>query len=236
MIVEWWHRAGMARLFGVAAGLAVTLAPLDAGAEWRLGAIGGDTEMRDTGLMLQGLSVEDNSFESPFYYGLRLTHWFDHAPLGVMLDFSNAKAAAGPDDRVEASGIRAGTGISGAEPAVDAFPALQLPRSPDMLTLNGLYRPQSWDWIDPYAGLGLGIAIPQVAVGASGFQTSEYQVAGPAAQGLAGLNFQLYGRFSVFAEYKLSYAEVEANLAGGGALDVEPWTNQFIAGVSFRLF
>jgi len=225
----------MARLFGVAAGLAVTLAPLDAGAEWRLGTIGGDAEMRDTGLMLQGFPVEDNSVESPFYYGLRLTHWFDHAPLGVMLDFTNTRAAAAPDDRVEASGIRAGTAMSGGEPVVDASPALQSPRGPNLLTLNGLYRPQSWDWIDPYAGLGLGIAIPQVQVGAGGFQTSEYQVAGPAAQGLAGLNFQLYGRFSVFAEYKFSYADVEANHAGG-TLDVEPWTNQFIAGVSFRLF
>jgi len=226
----------MARVFGVAAGLAVTLAPLDAGAEWRLGALGGDTETRDTGLMLQGLPVEDNSFESPFYYGIRLTHWFDHAPLGVMLDFTNAKAAAGPDNGVEARGISAGTAISGGEPAVDAFPTLQLPHSPNLLTLNGLYRPRSWDWIEPYAGLGLGIAIPQVQVNAGGFQTSEYQVAGPAAQGLAGLNFQLYGRFSVFAEYKLSYADVEANLAGAGTLDMEPWTNQFIAGVSFRLF
>ncbi|MEM8883722.1 MAG: lipid A oxidase, partial [Planctomycetota bacterium] len=67
-----------------------------------------------------------------------------------------------------------------------------------------------------------------------GGHTSEYQAAGFAAQGFAGINVDIAGPWSAFLEYKATWSDLTLDLENGATLDLEPWTHQFILGASFR--
>ena len=49
----------------------------------------------------------------------------------------------------------------------------------------------------------------------------------------AGLNWRLSERWSTFAEYEGTYADLDVDLEGGGALESEIVTNAINLGVSF---
>ena len=81
---------------------------------------------------------------------------------------------------------------------------------------------------------GIGIAVPHVEV-TTGFgpRTFDFQTTGVAVQGMIGVDFQLVDHVSLFTEYKLSYAQVDADLDNGGSLHTDVWTNHFIIGLGF---
>jgi lipid A oxidase len=232
----------------VTAGLAGALFAVDgAHANLRLSAYGGVAETLDTdvefeqdggtALTLNDISWDNESFQSPIYYGLRLSYWFDRAPSwGLGLDFTHAKMIADTDQIVTVNGTRAGMSVAGRERLGETFSNLQLSHGHNLLTLNALYRLFPVDRFETYIGLGIGAAIPHVETEINGIGTSEYQLAGAAAQGLLGVNVGLVKHLSAFIEYKLSYADIDADLQGGSSLHVEPWTNHFILGLSLSFF
>lgn len=235
-----------ARRGGAAMVLAVlALSSVEVQAEWRHEVYGGRSDMFDsdvwlhrpggTDLTLSDVPWRGESLRPPIYYGTRLTYWSDAVPWGLALDFTNAKMIARSDDTVAVGGTHAGVPVSGDETAGDTISSSQISHGLNLLTLNGLYRFGDSCGLGAYAGLGAGVAIPRVETGVGGVETQDDQVGGPVAQGLLGFTYNLYGRFSVFAEYKLSYADISADL-GGGTLDMKPWTNHFLAGLSFRLY
>ncbi len=195
-----------------------------------------------TDLTFSDVSWTDKSFEGPIYYGLRLNYWFKESNgWGVGVDFTHAKMYAELDDTVNVSGTRAGTPVAGAEPLRNTFQELTFSHGYNLFTFNGMYR-----WfpngvrddtflgrLQPYVGLGLGIAVPHVEIEINGDRTEEYQYTGPAFQGLGGINFDVYKKFSLFMEYKLTYSDMDADLTSGGSVEVEPWTNHFIFGLSY---
>jgi len=61
----------------------------------------------------------------------------------------------------------------------------------------------------------------------------EYQVDGPGVQAFTGVNFDLTRHWSLLAEYKFSYADLDLNIPGG-AISTAPVTHHFVMGVSFR--
>ena len=228
---------GMARAevaFGIYGGAAIT-----ADCDVTLVQNGG------TRLTFQGVSWADESLSSPIYYGARLAYWFGGSShWGVIADFTHAKMLAELDRKVAVSGTRAGAPVSGTETLGDTFDQLELSHGFNLLTLNGTYR-----WlpgrdeggnilgrIRPYASLGGGVAIPHFEVKTAGATADANQVAGPVLQAGAGADIGLSGRFSFFAEYRLSYADVTGDLSDGGTISLQPWTNHFMLGVSTRLW
>jgi len=197
-----------------------------------------------TELTFAGVAWSGESLESPPYYGLRLSYWFDReAPWGVGLDFTHAKMYAQLERSVAVSGRRDGTPVDGAERLADTFDVLSFSHGHNLLTLDGMYR-----WfpkggradtflgrLQLYVGLGVGIAIPHVETDLEAVVTNEYQLSGPVLEGLGGLNFDLTRHFSLFGEYQLDYARLDASLTHGGSLSVKPWTHQLALGLSFRL-
>jgi len=195
-----------------------------------------------TNLTFNDVSWSDKSFEGPIYYGLRLNYWVKESNgWGVGVDFTHAKMYAELVDTVNVSGSRAGAPVAGAEPLGNTFQELSFSHGYNLLTLNGMYR-----WfpkgvrddtflgrLQPYAGLGMGVAVPHVEVEINGVRTEEYQYTGPTFQGLGGINFDMYKKFSLFMEYKLTYSNMDADLTGGGSVEVKPWTNHFIFGFSY---
>ena len=63
-------------------------------------------------------------------------------------------------------------------------------------------------------------------------ETVEYQLTGPAVQGLIGLNLILASGLSAFAEYKANFSSNEAELVGGGTLEADVLTHQFAVGLT----
>ncbi|MDY8109722.1 outer membrane beta-barrel protein [Fulvimarina sp. 2208YS6-2-32] len=162
---------------------------------------------------------DGKSFEkgAPFY-GVRGTWWlndFGKPDLGVAIDFSHAKVAA--------------------EPLPAGVEVLEFTDGLNLLTLNALYRFETGGRLTPYVGAGAGISIPHVEYRETGGpETFEYQVTGPAIQGLAGVDVAVTDSLSVFGEYKLSYTSNDADLVNGGSLKTDIFTNQLIVGASFK--
>lgn len=197
-----------------------------------------------TDLTFAGVSWTSESLESPPYYGLRLSYWFGRAARwGLAVDFTHVKMYAQLDESVAVSGRRAGAPVNGTEPLGDTFDGLSFSHGHNLLTLNGMHR-----WfvkgerdqtflgrLQLYGGIGLGIAIPHVETDIDGVVTDEYQVSGPAFEGLGGLNFDITRHFMLFVEYQLNYARLKGDLPDGGSLEVKPWTHQVALGLSLSL-
>ena len=186
-----------------------------------------------TDLRFQDVAFDSKSFEAPIYYGARLAYWPDQDEgLGILLDFTHAKIIADLNQTVDVSGTDGGAAVNGDEQLSERFGNLEFSHGHNILTANLAHRWIVAERFRPYVGGGAGIAIPHVEVTIDGSSTSEYQAAGPAFQALAGLDFRLIGPLSAFGEYKLTYAQISADLDGGGSIDVDPLTHHLAFGLS----
>ena len=164
---------------------------------------------------------EGESFESPIYYGYRLSvNGLENTDLEFAVDFNHSKVKAknlpGNLERLEFT-----DGIN-------------------TLTLLALYKIDSLvvknTELDPYVGVGIGIAYPHVDVeGAAGTEgkTYDYQRTGPAYQVMAGLRYYLAESWKTFAEYRITYTPIKADLDGGGQIKTDILNNQVSVGVIY---
>ena len=201
--------------------LPLTVGP--ASAEVALGFYGGVQGAQPSQIEVAGDAViadaefeqgwEGRSFDSPIYYGFRLTNWAT-AEYGYGLDFAHSKIY--PDE------------------LPTGYDRLEFTDGINTLTLNAYRR---WDdaigQVTPYVGGGLGVAIPHVEVSSNGSETEGYQVTGPAATVVAGASYPLTDNWSVFGEYKGTYSANAADLVDGGTLETDVVTNAVNFGVSF---
>lgn len=161
---------------------------------------------------------EGNSFRTPVYWGVRGTWWINQKPnWGVSLEYNHAKVYADP--------LPAG------------WETLEFTDGLNIFTANLLYRFQkegrAWT---PYVGAGAGISMPHVEVQTSDTapRTFEYQVAGPAFQIQAGVDYKINDWLSVFGEYKGNYTINDTDLIGGGSMKTDIFINALNFGVSFH--
>lgn len=160
------------------------------------------------------------SFSMPPYYGVRATWWLEQMPeFGLAVDFTHAKVKA--------------------DPLPGGFSTLEFTDGINFLTANALYRHDMGNRFTPYAGIGIGAAIPHVEVaGAGGVvgpkETMEYQITGIAGQIFVGVDYQVDDHWSVFGELKSNYGVVDADLSGGHNLETNIISNQVILGVTFK--
>lgn len=194
-----------------------------------------------TDLRYRSVSWDDVSFQLPLYLGGRLGWWSSEGESwGAALDFTHAKLIAPLGQQVRVEGLRAGRSVNGREPLAGTFGALSFTHGHNLLTANALHRWRPWSAggkldVQPYLGLGIGIAYPHVEVTAAGRSTQEYQLAGLALQALIGLDLSLVAGLSAMLEYKVDLAFLGADLAGGGSVHVEPLTHQLLFGPVYHL-
>lgn len=153
----------------------------------------------------------------PIYYGVRIAGWSGRAPFGAMLDFTHSKTIANLENVETFDGTKNGAPMTASGKLGDTFKRLEFSHGHNILTFNGLYRlPIATERIRPYVGLGLGVNIPHTEIWLAGDakRTYEYQLAGPATQGLIGLEIRLPRETSVFLEYKFSFSWYEAPITG----------------------
>lgn len=164
---------------------------------------------------------EGKPFEMPPFWGVRATYWMDRwENWGIAADFAHTKVYA-----------ELGGGLGG------VYETLEFTDGLNLLTANVMYRYPTQTRFTPYVGVGAGIAVPHVEVDffsdPVGMDTFEYQVTGPAVQGLIGVDIAITENISTFVEYKGNYSWNKADLAGGGSLETNILSNQFIVGLSY---
>ena len=87
--------------------------------------------------------------------------------------------------------------------------------------------------LTPYIGAGIGIAYPHVDVEgapATGGKTYDYQSTGPAYQIMTGFRHELAESWKMFAEYRITYTPMKADLDGGGQIETDILNNQVSVG------
>ncbi len=225
-------------ILGVLAGLLmVPVIGVEARAgSFEIGIYGGVGESIDSdvkysagglGYTHKNVEWDGDSFGPAPYWGARLTYWPSSMPnWGFMLDYTHAKMIADENSGGTPAGAAGNIGAT--------YDRLEFTDGLNLVTVNALYQYDRWGSFKPYIGAGVGLAIPHVEVDSNGSNTREYQVTGIAAQVLVGGKYALDENFSLFGEYKLSYADIEADLENGGTLETEGVTNHFLVGISYK--
>lgn len=225
-----------------AAAHAEIFASVYGGSSW---AQDSDVQLLAPGLDLRfrGVAWQGRSFESPPYYGIRGGWWIGSLPeLGLSIDFTHVKAIADLDGVVGVSGLAGvpAQPVYGALRLGRAFDHLELSHGLNTLTLNAQLRwlphgerdASPLGRLQPYLGLGAGVAIPHVEVRQGLLSASGYQVAGPAAQGFLGLSVDVVHYLSLFAEYRIAWADIDARLGSAGSLRTRLWTQHVSVGLT----
>jgi lipid A oxidase len=199
-----------------------------------------------TDLKLHGLGWDGDALHFPIDGGVRYVRW--NGRFGFMIDSLHNKAIArlGKSshgrklkypvvEEVPASGTFRGKPVSKRVKLNEIFERLEFTHGHNLLYFTGMFRlPDLSPGLRPYVGLGGGFAIPHTEVWFKGEGkaggTYEYQYAGPAVQGLLGIELQV-GRVSYFVEYKFSYAWINGLLTAG-----KSWKNWNLPGDLLRQF
>nr|MCU0790659.1 hypothetical protein [Nitratireductor sp.] len=195
-------------------------------AEWMLAAYGGSpytypSDVRITKPGVHDVTVKDVEwqglpFVNPIYYGVRVLRWFSGGRTGSMLDFTHSKAISKRSQEAAFEGTLNGKPAPEKALIGDVFRKLEASHGHNMLTLNGLLRLPTFSFrVAPYVGLGAGVSLPhsEVHVATEPSRTYEYQMAGPVAQALIGVEIRL-PRMSYFLEYKFTFADYRMPLTG----------------------
>lgn len=195
-----------------------------------------------TDLTFHEVAWDTKPFDLPPYYGIRFTHWLDRYPnWGAALDFTHAKMIADRDRIVQVSGDRHGNAVSEAALMSETFDELEFSDGHNLITVNLMHRwrlspslgKMNFDSTELFVGGGAGVAIPHVEVGTADSLTREFQFAGPAFQFATGATLPLTDRWRLIAEYRLTYADIDAELSGGGRLTTDALTHHLNIGIGF---
>ncbi len=157
------------------------------------------------------------SFAAPPYYGARAM-WWRPSNIGWGVEFTHAKAYA-----------------SNADMTALGFTSLEFTDGHNLVTLNVMKRwPDRWGGFTPYAGAGLGVAVPHVDATVGASRTYGYQLTGPAARLTAGAKYDLNEKWAVFGEYQFTYSDNDVDLNGGGSMETTLITNALNFGLSYK--
>lgn len=185
-----------------------------------------------TDLLMKNIRWDAEPFRFPIYAGVRVTRW--QGAFGGMIDFMHDKAIArvgkgahgrkvtgerAIPDVIDVEGKLKGQPAAPQYKITDIIERLEFSHGHNMLLPTALLRLANLSpWFRPYVGVGAGVAIPHVEVFPAGEgeegRTNEYQLAGPAMQGVFGIEIPLKSG-PVFLEYKYTWASLQTNLTGG---------------------
>lgn len=206
----------MARFLITTLALVLTTQPL-----WAEDVIQGYTGWQmapDSTVTIPGQSFDaewdGESFKAPPYWGVRWTRW--QGDWGWGAEFTHTKVKASDD-------TLAGAGLD----------RLEFTDGLNILTAN-VQRRWQMGGLTPYAGAGIGAAIPHVEVERPQGRTYEYQLTGPALRWFAGVSRDFNDRWLGFVEYQGTFSKNTADLTGGGELKTDITTHAVNIGLGYR--
>ena len=194
-----------------------------------------------TDLTFHGVSYEGRDFEIPPYYGARAL-WFpsEESHWGFGAEFLHIKLYAETDATAHVTGRRGGVTVNNSERIEDTIGSFSLSHGLNVVLGDIVYRwlpgKRGQDFLghlQPYAGVGLGVAIPHVESRIGGTFQEEYQLRGPGMEALAGVNIELTRHWGLMLEYKFTYANLDALDVPGGSIELTPLTQHLVTGLTF---
>jgi len=197
----------------------------------------------ETDLTYHGVAWRTRPQAMPPYYALRYTHWLSAAPVwGWSVDFLHAKMISDSTQVLPVNGLLEGIAIDESVALGDHFSALEFSDGHNLLTASLLRRGQPFAdsgsrWLrdaSVYGGVGVGVALPHVEASWGEGNTFEYQLAGPAAQALAGVSVPLGKHWSLSGEYRHTWAQIDAALHDSLRLETDARTQHLTLGIGFR--
>jgi hypothetical protein len=209
------------RIAGIA--LAVVCVARPCGAEWALTAYAGAAHTNpntlnvepSTGgaLHVHRVVYEGRSWNSPIYYGGRLTYFFkERRWLGVELEFTHLKAIADTSQFV-----RVNEGAPA--PLAGTVQRFELSHGLNLVFANAVVRKQapgaSGKRLTLTARGGLGPTLPHVEATFGGVTRDEYQRGGLAGHVSGGLEWRVAGDLSAVIDLRFSQARERIDLGAG---------------------
>ena len=194
-----------------------------------------------TDLTFHDVSFEGRDFSTPPYYGARAL-WFPSldSHWGFGGEFFHMKMYAETGDTVRVTGRRNGVGVDANERIDDTIQSFSLSHGLNYALGDIVYRWQPGHrgedflgHLEPYVGLGLGLAIPHVESTVNGKFHEEYQVHGPGVEALAGMNIALTHHIGLMFEYKFTYSNLDSLDIPGGSIQVVPLNHHLVTGLTF---
>lgn len=170
-----------------------------------------------TGAFNRLVAWEGKSFAPPPYWGARAM-WWRESGLGFGVELTHTKAY-----------------MADADKAALGFSRMEFTDGHNILTANIAKRwDNRWGKLSPYAGLGLGVAIPHVDANDGVNRTFGYQYTGPAMRLTAGAKYDINDRWAAFGEYQFVASWNDAELSGGHSLETRLFTNAINVGLSLK--
>lgn len=168
---------------------------------------------------------EGKSFESPLYYGGRVTWWTSN-DFGFGIEGTHTKAYASAEDQAAIGTDR-----------------LEFTDGHNIYTANVMKRfPSAFEGSNftPYLGAGVGVAIPHVDIQVTGasHRTHGYETTGLALRGIAGMKYAITDSWALFGEYQIVWSDNDMTIEGDpgqpdGKLRTELTTHAINIGVSY---
>jgi hypothetical protein len=209
-------------------------APSSARADWILSGFLGAAKTQSstidlslpgqrTDLQLAGVEYRGESFQSPQYYGLRLTRTLGPW-LGIEGEFIHAKVFADVDRDVHATGTRFGTSLNSDVRLSSIVQRLSMSHGLNFILLNVAAR----RGLGPAAASGAHRIVGVVRVGAGptmphaeslldNVTMEQYEGGGLGVQVGGGIELSLGHGVGALGEYKFTDASPEIDVAGGTA-------------------
>lgn len=232
----------------IVCGLVICASP--ASAQWDITAFLGDavtspgrleiqSASSDTSVAVEPVRFGDESFASPWYYGVRLTRRLNRVPwLGVEAEFIHAKAIANTAQLVRVRGRLDGVLVDGDRRLGIILPRFELSHGLNFLLSNAvIYWPiasRSADTLVEIVGrLGLGLTMPHVESSFDGHEKDAYQLGGPAVDAAIGSQIHVWRHVSAIVEFKVTRTRQRVDV---GAANVEGvfTTRHVVAGLVWR--
>jgi lipid A oxidase len=197
-------------------------------------------------LTFHDASYKTHDFNSPLYYGGRLTYFLSReSHWGFGLEFFHSKVYLDEASSYHVTGTRDGAPVNDTEPAANTFYDFNCSHGLNYLTADTFYRfflgqPENFvHRFEPYLGAGVGITIPHVELELTNEPRFEqYEFGGLGVLAIAGVSFDITKHIQLFTEYKFSYAHLDKldfnNGMTSGTISLDSMANHLVFGASYR--
>ena len=238
--------SGSARAL-VAGWCLIVATPAYAG-DWALAFFLGDGATRSNSLTLDRpanathvvvtpVHYDARSFESPPYYGYRVSHFLSPR-LGIEGEFVHAKAFARTAAPIRATGTVEGVDVDRAMPLSSVIERFAMSHGLNFVLANVVYRQGIGKAPQPrvsfVARAGAGITVPHVESMIGGGSQQQYQLGGVGMQVAMGAELHVTGGLHSFAEVKVTHT-AESVSVSDGTISGRFTTVHGIAGIAWRL-
>jgi lipid A oxidase len=199
---------------------------------------------RQSDFTFSGVSFDDRSFENPLYYGGRAGYFFEAVPwFGLAMEFFHFKMFAETSDSRRIDGVVGNVPVGGKVPVDTQVQRFDISHGVNYWTLDAIFRYKLVD--DPqqspsgrvqlYAGVGLGPVLTHAKNTVGTVKgNAGYEIAGLGVQGFVGVRGLVWKYFGLFAEYKLTHANLNVGVASGrGRLD--ELSHHIVGGLTIHL-